>query len=153
MTARMTGRMDEEPLLVNFLPIRGGQKIAVSDSVEGWCATGNLGASRVSICMDDRTDGQRDDETDGRRDEFRGCFISSWLYLDTVHSHCPSGFKGSFIVPLREGPGGGAWRVKEPEWEMRRTGRGCRQGKEPKSKMRRTMVAVGTNGCLKRNFF
>ena len=47
--------------LVYFLPILGGQKAAVSDSAEGWCAAGNLGASRVSIRMDDRTDGQRDD--------------------------------------------------------------------------------------------
>jgi hypothetical protein len=55
--------------LVYFLPILGGQKAAVSDSVvsdsvEGWCAVGNLGAFRVSIRMDDRTDGQRDDGTD-----------------------------------------------------------------------------------------
>jgi hypothetical protein len=28
------------------------KKAAVSDSVEGWCAAGNLGASRVSIRMD-----------------------------------------------------------------------------------------------------
>jgi len=48
----------------NFLPILGGQKAAVSDLVEGWCAAGNLGASRVSIRMDDRTDGQRDDRDD-----------------------------------------------------------------------------------------
>ncbi len=31
-----------------------------------------------------------------------------------------------------EGPGEGARRVKEPEWEMQRTGRGGgRRGKEP----------------------
>jgi hypothetical protein len=47
--------MDGGPFLVYFLPILGGQKAAVSDSVEGWCAAGNLGASRVSIHMDDRT--------------------------------------------------------------------------------------------------
>jgi purine nucleoside permease len=40
------------------------KKAAVSDSVEGWCAAGNLGASRVSIRMDNRMDGQRDDGTD-----------------------------------------------------------------------------------------
>jgi len=57
--------MDGGPFLVYFLPILGGQKAAVSDSIEGWCAAGNLGASRVSICMDDRTDGQRND---GRED-------------------------------------------------------------------------------------
>jgi len=62
--------------LIYFLPI-GGQKAAVSDSVEGWCAAGILGASRVSIRMDDRTDGQRDDGMDGRWDRFRGSFISS----------------------------------------------------------------------------
>ncbi len=47
----------------------------LSDSAEGWCAcaASNLGASRVSIRMDDRTDGQRmDDGTHG----FRGGFIS-----------------------------------------------------------------------------
>jgi hypothetical protein len=49
--------MDGGPFLVYFLPILGGQKAAVSDSVEGWCAASNLGASRVSIRMDDRTDG------------------------------------------------------------------------------------------------
>jgi hypothetical protein len=29
--------MDGGPFLVYFLPILGGQKVAVSDSVEGWC--------------------------------------------------------------------------------------------------------------------
>jgi hypothetical protein len=44
----------------------------VSDSAEGWCAAGKLGASRVSIRMDDRTDGQRaDDRTDGQRADDR----------------------------------------------------------------------------------
>ncbi len=32
----------------------GGQKAAVSDSAQGWGAGGNLGASRVSIRRDDR---------------------------------------------------------------------------------------------------
>jgi len=65
--------MDGGPFLVYFLPILGGQKAAVSDSAEGWCAADNLGASRVSIRMDNRTDGQREDDgTHG----FRGCFIS-----------------------------------------------------------------------------
>jgi hypothetical protein len=45
--------------------ILGGQKAPVSDPVEGWCAAGNLGASRVLICMDDRTDGRMDDGRDG----------------------------------------------------------------------------------------
>jgi hypothetical protein len=48
---------------INFLPILGGQKAVVSDSVEGWCAAGNLGASRVLICMDDQMDGRMDDGT------------------------------------------------------------------------------------------
>jgi hypothetical protein len=49
----------------------------VSDSTEGWCAAGNLGASRVSIRMDDRTDGQRTDEgTDDGTHGCRGGFIS-----------------------------------------------------------------------------
>jgi len=49
--------MDGGPFLVYFLPILGGQKATVSDSVKGWCAVGNLGASRVSIRMDARMDG------------------------------------------------------------------------------------------------
>jgi len=45
----------------------------VSDSAEGWCAAGKLGAFRVSIRMDDRTDGQRtDDRTDGQRTDDKG---------------------------------------------------------------------------------
>jgi len=53
--------MDGGPFLVYFLPILGGQKAAVLDSIEGWCAASNLEASRVSIHMDDRTNGQKDD--------------------------------------------------------------------------------------------
>ncbi len=34
----------------------------MSDSAGGWRAAGNLGASRMSIRMDDRTDGQREDD-------------------------------------------------------------------------------------------
>jgi len=60
--------MDGGPFLVYFLPILGGQKAAVSDLVEGWCAAGNLGASRVSIHMDDWMDGQRDDGMDDQTD-------------------------------------------------------------------------------------
>ncbi len=68
--------------LVYFLPILGGQKAAVSDSAEGWCAAGNLGASRVSIRMDDRTDEQRmDDKTDDGTHGFRGGFILPLLYV------------------------------------------------------------------------
>ncbi len=51
----------------------GGQKAAVSDLAKGWGAADNLGASRVSIRMDNWTDRQRtDDGTHG----FRGGFIS-----------------------------------------------------------------------------
>jgi len=35
------------------------------DLVKRWCVAGNLGASKVLIRMDDRTDGQMDDETNG----------------------------------------------------------------------------------------
>ncbi len=71
-----------------------------------------------------------------------------------------------------EGPVGGDRRVKEPEWEMRRTGRGgvdglknrsekceglargARQVKELEWEMRRTGApGGGTNGCLKRKVF
>jgi len=56
-------RRRRSPHLINkrFLPIVGGQKPAVLNSAEVWCGAGNLGASRVSIRMDDRTDGQRED--------------------------------------------------------------------------------------------
>jgi hypothetical protein len=46
--------MDEGPFLVYFLSNLGGQKAAMSDSVEGWCAAGNLGAFRVSTGRMDR---------------------------------------------------------------------------------------------------
>jgi hypothetical protein len=46
--------MDGGPFLVYFLPILGGQKAAVLDSVEGWRAAGNLGASRASTGWMDR---------------------------------------------------------------------------------------------------
>ncbi len=49
--------MDGGPFLVYFLPILRGQKAAMSDSVEGWCAAGNLEASKVSIRMDDQMNG------------------------------------------------------------------------------------------------
>ncbi len=56
-----------------------------------------------------------------------------------------------------EGPTGWAQRVKESEWEMRRTGRGGVDGVKNRSGKcegpgRRGGVG-GTNGCLKRNFF
>ncbi len=92
--------------MVYFLPILGGQKAAVSDSVEGWCAAGNLGASKVSTRMDDRTDGQRDDETDRRRDEFRGSFISSLggqkaAVSNSVEGWCAAGNLGASRVSIR----------------------------------------------------
>jgi hypothetical protein len=46
--------MDGGSFLVYFLPLLGGQKAAVLDSVEGWCAAGNLGASRVLTGRMDR---------------------------------------------------------------------------------------------------
>jgi len=46
--------MDGGPFLGYFLPILGGQKATVLDSVEGWCAAGNLRASRVSTGRMDR---------------------------------------------------------------------------------------------------
>ncbi len=79
--------MDGGPFLVYFLPILGGQKVAVSDLVEGWCAAGNLGSSRVSICMDDRTDGQRDDGMDDRTNSREVSFLilTSFTIYDDVH--------------------------------------------------------------------
>jgi hypothetical protein len=50
--------MDGGPFLDYFLPILGGQKATVSDSIEGWCVANNLGAFRVSIRMDDWTEGR-----------------------------------------------------------------------------------------------
>jgi hypothetical protein len=47
----------------------------VSESVEEWCAAGNLGAFRVSIRMDDRTDGQRDDGTEDGTDSGEASFL------------------------------------------------------------------------------
>jgi hypothetical protein len=53
-----------------------------------------------------------------------------------------------------EGPGGGARRVKEPEWQMRRTGRGGVDGiKNRSEKCEGPGRRGGTNGCLKRKVF
>jgi len=52
-----------------------------------------------------------------------------------------------------EGPGGGARRVKEPEWEMRRTGRGVDKVKNRSGKCEGPGRGGGTNGCLKRKVF
>jgi hypothetical protein len=41
--------MDGGPFLVYFLPILGGQKIAVSDSAEGWCAAPGLFPSHYPL--------------------------------------------------------------------------------------------------------
>jgi len=71
------GFISHPDILYYFLPILGGQKAAVSDLAEGWCVAGNLGASRVSIRMDDQTDGQRDDGTDDGTHRFKALgFIS-----------------------------------------------------------------------------
>jgi hypothetical protein len=82
--------MDGRPFLVYFLPILSGQKAAVSDSVEGWCATSILGASRVSIRMDDRTDGQRDDGTDSGEISFHPNVLKLLLNPSRHPSHHPS---------------------------------------------------------------
>jgi hypothetical protein len=44
--------------------------------------------------------GRLDGWIEGQQNGFKRHFISSQLYLDTVRSHCPTGFKGSFILPL-----------------------------------------------------
>ncbi len=89
---------DGGPFLVYFLPILGGrrpliyvlfpsilggQKLAVSNSVEGWLPGRGMVCNRqpqsfrVSIRMDHRMDGQRrDDGTDDGTRGFRGGFIS-----------------------------------------------------------------------------
>jgi len=73
--------MDGGPFLVYFLPILGGQKAAVSDSLEGWLPGRGMVCSRqprsfrgvawTTGRMDRGTTGT-DDETSG----FRGGFIS-----------------------------------------------------------------------------
>ncbi len=59
----------------------------MSDSAEGWCAAANLGTSRVSIPMDDRTDGQRDDGTDDETHGFKGSFILPLIYINYLIYH------------------------------------------------------------------
>ncbi len=77
----------------------------------GWCAAGNLGASRVSMTTG-RIQGKfhfiptsfnsfihpviRSYCPSG----FRGSFTTSSLYLATVRSHCPSGVRGRNFPPL-----------------------------------------------------
>jgi hypothetical protein len=94
--------------LVYFLPILGRQKAALSDSVEGWCAAGNLGPSRCRFAWTTRRMDRGTTGTDDGTGRFRGGFISHpgrqvtpSLYLATVRSHCPSGVRGSFILPLQ----------------------------------------------------
>ncbi len=72
--------MDGGPFLVYFLPILGGQNAAMSDSVKGWCAAGNLEASKVSIRKDDQTDGQMDDRMDDWMDSGEASFHPDILY-------------------------------------------------------------------------
>ncbi len=53
-----------------------------------------------------------------------------------------------------EGPAGGDRRVKEPEWEMRRTGRGGSTGERTRvGNAKDRGGGGGTNGCLKRKVF
>ncbi len=83
--------------LVYFLPIIGGQKAAVSDSVEGWCAPGNLGASRVSFAW---TIGWMDKGMTGRiqgKFHFIPTSFNSFIH-PIIRSYCPSGLRGSFIL-------------------------------------------------------
>jgi hypothetical protein len=52
-------------------------------------------------CMDGWWDGWMEIfKKNGWRYELRGSFTTSSLYLATVLSHCPFGFRGSFIIPL-----------------------------------------------------
>jgi len=83
MMMYLSREMDGGPFLVYFLPILGGQKPAVLDSVEGWLPGRGMvcsrqpGSFRVLIRMDHRMDGQRrDDGTDDETRGFRGGFIS-----------------------------------------------------------------------------
>ncbi len=84
--------MDGGPFLVYFLPILGGQKATVLNSVEGWCVAGNLRASKVSIRMDDRTDGQTDD---GKRMGQKAAMS------DSVEGWCATGNLGASRVSIR----------------------------------------------------
>ncbi len=53
--------MDGGPFLVYFLPILGGQKAAVLDSVEGWRDGVQSATSELPRCrLDGWTDGQQD---------------------------------------------------------------------------------------------
>jgi len=53
-----------------------------------------------------------------------------------------------------KGPGEGVRQVKEPEWEMQRTGRGGVNGVKNRSgKCKGPGRQGGTNGCLKRKVF
>jgi hypothetical protein len=52
-----------------------------------------------------------------------------------------------------KGPVGGDRRVKEPEWEMQRTGRGLDRLKNRSGKCEGSGQGGGTNGCLKRKVF
>ncbi len=74
-----------------FPSILGGQKAAVLDSVEGWCAASNLEASKVSIHMDDRMDGQRDECIDNTYYKITITnYISNTSLYTTFHMY-PSG--------------------------------------------------------------
>jgi len=94
--------MDGRPFLVYFLPIFGGKKVAVLDSIEGWCAAGNLIASRVLIHMDDRMDGQKDDGMDDRTDLGEISFLipTSFTLYDTQNT-CGAVLKDDFSYNKR----------------------------------------------------
>jgi hypothetical protein len=78
------------------LPILGGQKVAVSDLVEGWCAAGNI--VQTDWQRDDR-DGWRDGRIQGRLHFSSRRQVTPSLYLATVRSHCPSGVRGRNFLP------------------------------------------------------
>jgi len=77
------------PLQPPTTPTRA-ESCSVRLSVEGWCATGNLGASRVSIRMDDRTDL-------GEASFNISTSFNSFIH-PVIRSYCPFGFRGSFIL-------------------------------------------------------
>jgi hypothetical protein len=83
--------MDGGPFLVYFFPILGGQKAAVLDSVEGWCAAGNLGASRVSTGRMDRW------TTGWMTNEWMKIYICSVWTDDRMDDRTDSG-EASFLI-------------------------------------------------------
>jgi hypothetical protein len=77
------------PLQPPTTPTRA-ESYSVRLLVKGWCAAGNLGASRVFICMDNWTD--------SREASFNiSTSFNNFIHL-VIRSYYPSGFKGSFIL-------------------------------------------------------